>query len=75
MSTEQGSLNCDKTESTFVVDLKGMPEQELLLFISCPWTASILSPREIEEIYQSLQQRDITSLVEAEESFIEMGMD
>jgi len=42
MATDQVSLKSDKTEASFVVDLKKKPMQELLHFISSPWTASIL---------------------------------
>jgi hypothetical protein len=75
MTTNQVSLNGNKTEASFVAELKRKPKSELLDFISCPWTASILSAEEIKEIYQSLQQKDITPQHEAEESFIEMGLD
>ena len=75
MTTNQVPLNGNKTEASFVAELKRKPKPDLLDFISCPWTASILSPEEIKEIYQSLQQKDIPSQHEKEESFIEMGLD
>ncbi len=75
MTTNQVPLNGSKTEASFVVDLKRKPLPELLRFISCPWTASILSPVEIEEIYQSLQQNGVTWFDETEEHLIEIGMD
>ncbi len=75
MTTNQVPPNGSKTEPSFVVELKRKPIPELLSFISCPWTASILSPEEIEEIYQSLQQNGVTWLDVTEESFIEMGQD
>ncbi len=75
MTTNQVPLNGNKTEASFVVELKRKPMLELLNFISCPWTASILSPEEIEEIYHSLQQNGFTWLDETEESFFEIGLD
>ena len=75
MTTNQVPLNGDKTEASFVAELKRKPKPELLNFISCPWTASILAPEAIKEIYQSLQQKDMTSQHGTEESFIEMGLD
>ena len=75
MTTNQVSLNSEKTEASFVVDLKRKPMQELRRFMAGPWTASILSTEEIEEIYQSLQQKEITFLDETEEDFVEMGKD
>jgi hypothetical protein len=75
MTTNQVPLNGDKTEASFVAELKRKPKPELLNFISYPWTASILPPEEIKEIYQSLQQKDTTSQHETEESCIEMGLD
>ncbi len=75
MTINQIPLNGSKTEASFVVELKRKPVPELLSFISFPWTASILSPVEIEEIYQSLKQQGVTWLDETEVSFIEIGMD
>ena len=75
MTTNQVLLNSDKTEASFVADLKRKPAQELRRFMSGPWTASILSPEEIEEIYQRLQQKDVASLDETEENFVEIGQD
>ena len=75
MTTIQIPLKSDKTEESFVEDLKTKPIQELRRFMAGPWTASILSPVEIEEIYQSLQQKKVTTLDEAEEKFVEMGLD
>lgn len=75
MTTNQVPLNGNTTEASFLAELKRKPKPELLNFISCPWTASILSPEEIQEIYQNLQQKDITSQDKTEESFIEMSLD
>jgi hypothetical protein len=75
MTADQVWLNGNKTEASFIVELKKKPIQELLWFISNPWSASILSPEEIEELYQKLQQKDLIPLVETEENFVEMGLD
>jgi hypothetical protein len=75
MTTDQVPLKSDKIEASFVVDLKRKPMQELRRFMAGPWTASILSSEEIEEIYQRLQQKEVTSLDETEENFVEMGQD
>ena len=75
MTTNQALLNGDKTEASFVVDLKRKPMQELRRFMAGPWTASILSPEEIEDIYQRLQQKEVASQDETEENFVEIGRD
>jgi len=75
MTTNQVPLNGDKKEASFVVELKTKPIEELRRFMSGPWTASILSPEEIEDIYQSLRQKEVASKEETEENFIEIGMD
>jgi hypothetical protein len=75
MTTDQVPLKSDKIEASFVVDLKRKPMQELRRFMAGPWTASILSSEEIEEIYQRLQQKEVTSLDETEDNFVEMGQD
>ncbi len=75
MTTNQIPLNSDKIETSFVKDLKRKPVQELRRFMTGPWTSSILSPEEIEEIYQILQQKEGASLDETEENFVEIGQD
>jgi hypothetical protein len=75
MITDQVPLNGDKMEASFVVDLKRKPIQELRRFMAGPWTASILSPEEIEDIYQRFQQKEVASQDETEENFVEIGRD
>ena len=75
MTTNQIPQNSDKIETSFVKDLKRKPVQELRRFMAGPWTSSILSPEEIEEIYQILQQKEGASLDETEENFLEIGKD
>jgi hypothetical protein len=75
MITRNISLKSDKAEASFVEDLKAKPIQELRRFMSGPWTSSILSPEEIEEIYQWLEQKEVTPLDETADHFVEIGMD
>lgn len=75
MTTIQIPLKSDKTEASFVEDLKTKPIQDLRRFMAGPWTASILSSQEIEEIYQWLQQKEATSPDEIAETFVEIGQD
>jgi hypothetical protein len=60
MTNSQTSVQLDKTEEDFIAELKTKPAQELSQFLSGPWTASILSPEAIEELYQyqNLQQQE-----------------
>jgi hypothetical protein len=75
MITDQLSPNSDQIEASFIKDLKRKPVQELRRFMAGPWTASILSPEEIEELYQSLEQKEVASQDESEEYLVEMGLD
>ncbi len=52
MTNSQASIQLDRTEEYFVAELKTRPMQELRRFLAGPWTASILSPEAIEELYQ-----------------------
>jgi hypothetical protein len=60
MTNSQASVQLDKTEENFIAELKMKPAQELHNFLAGPWTASILSPEAIEELYQyqKLQQQE-----------------
>jgi hypothetical protein len=40
-----------------------------------PWTASILSPEEIEELYQELHQKEASPLDGTAEDLVEIGQD
>ena len=75
MTTNQVLLNSEKTEESFVTDLQRKPAKELRRFMAGPWTASILSPEEIEEIYQSLEQKEVAALDATEENYGEVGQD
>jgi hypothetical protein len=65
----------DKSEEYFVVELKKKPTQELRRFMMGSWTASILSPEEIEELYHELQRREASPRDGTEEYFVEMSQD
>ncbi len=63
MKNSQTSVQLDKTEENFIAELKAKSPQELHNFLAGPWTASILSPEAIEELYQyeKLQQKEETT--------------
>jgi len=63
MTTSQTSVQLDKTEEDFIAELKTKPAKELHNFMAGPWTAAILSPEAIEELYQyqQLQQQEVTT--------------
>lgn len=75
MTTDQAILQRERTEATFVAELKAKSAPELRCFMSGPWTASILSPEAIEELYQILQQEEESSLDGTAEDFVEMARD
>jgi hypothetical protein len=75
MTIVQEILQRDRTEASFVAGLKTKSTQELRRFIAGPWTASILSPGEIEELYQTLRQRERSLLDWTTEDFVEMAQD
>jgi hypothetical protein len=62
MTTVEAILQHDRIEASFVAELKAKSAPELRCFMSGPWTASILSPEAIEELYQILQQKEESSL-------------
>jgi hypothetical protein len=71
----QEILQRDRTKASFVAELKTKSTQELRRFMAGPWTASILSPEEIEELYQTLQQTEGSSQARTTEDFVEMALD
>jgi hypothetical protein len=75
MTTNQAILQRERTEAPFVAELKAKSAPELRCFMSGPWTASILSPEAIEELYQILQQEEESSLDGTAEDFVEMARD
>jgi hypothetical protein len=75
MTTAQTRLQSERAGTYFVAELKAHPTQELRHFMEGSWTASILSPAQIEELYQELHHREASPPVGTEEDFIEMGQD
>jgi len=71
----QAIAQLDKSEEYFVVELKKKPTQELRRFLAGSWTAAILSPEAIEELYHELQRREVSSQDGTEEYFVEMSQD
>ena len=63
MTNSQASVQLDETEEDFIAELKKKPAKELHNFLAGPWTAAILSPEAIEELYQyqQLQQQEVTT--------------
>ena len=61
MTISQASVQLDETEEDFIAELKTKPAPELHNFLAGPWTAAILSPEAIEELYQyqKLQQQEV----------------
>jgi hypothetical protein len=55
MTTTQTSMD-ERTEADFVAALERKAPRELRNFLLGPWTASILSPEAIEELFGYLQQ-------------------
>lgn len=57
MTNSQASMQLDRTEEYFVAELKAKPTEELRRFLAGPWTAAILSPQALEELYQYQELR------------------
>ena len=64
----------DKTEETFVAELESKSTLELGQFLMGPWTASILSPEAIEELYRDLKRRN-EETAQQEDAEIVVGCD
>ena len=75
MTTDQAILQHDKTELSFVAELKAKSAPELRSFMFGPWTASILSSEAIEELYLILQLKEASSLDGTADDFVEMARD
>ena len=67
MTNSQANVRLDETEEDFIAELKTKPAKELHNFLAGPWTAAILSPEAIEELYQyqKLQQQEVTTQQQA----------
>ena len=57
MTNAQAIVQRDTSEEYFVVQLKKKATQELRRFLAGSWTASILSPEAIEELYRYQEKR------------------
>jgi hypothetical protein len=75
MTIVQEILQRDRKGASFVAELKTKSTQELRRFMTGPWTESILSQEEIEELYQTLQQTEGSSLDWTTEDLVEMVQD
>ena len=75
MTYSQAMVQLDSTAEDFVVELKAKPTRELSCFLAGPWTASILSIEELEELYQELHEREASPRGGTAEDFVEMGLD
>jgi hypothetical protein len=75
MTYVQVILQRDRPEEPFVAELKTTSTQVLSRFMAGPWTASILSPEEIEELLRELDQRATSLLDRTEEGVGEIGQD
>jgi hypothetical protein len=47
----------DKVEKELIAWIEAKPTQELSQFLAGPWTASLLSPEAIEELYRYRERR------------------
>jgi hypothetical protein len=75
MTNVQALPQRDRTEASFVAEIKAKSPQELRCFMAGPWTASIFTPEEIEELYEVLQQEEASPLDGAAKDFVEVGQD
>jgi hypothetical protein len=57
MRHAQAIAHRNKTEKDLIVWIEAKPTQELNQFLAGSWTASILSPEAIEELYQYRERR------------------
>ena len=65
----------ERTEENTRAWLTTKPTQELRRFMAGPWTASLLLPEEIEELYQELQSKEASPRYATEEDLGMMGQD
>jgi hypothetical protein len=75
MITAQTMLQRDRTEEEFVAELETESTQELGQFLAGAWTASLLSPEAVEELYQALQRKAASARERTEEDVVEMSQD
>ena len=57
MTNSQANLQLGRAEEYFIGELETKSTEELRCFLAGSWTASILSPEAIEELYQYQEHR------------------
>ena len=75
MTNAQVIAQREMTEVDVIAWLKAKSTEELHRFMTGPWTASILSSEEIEELYQELHEREASPLDVTAEDFVGVGRD
>ncbi len=75
MTYTQTIVQRERTEEDVMAWLTAKSTEELRRFMMGSWTASILSPKEIEELYHELQQREASPRDGTEEDSVEMSQD
>lgn len=75
MTNAQLTSYANRTEAFLIVKLKVSSAEELRRFLAGPWTASVLSPEELEELYQELHQQEASARNETAEEVVEVGRD
>lgn len=75
MTYAQKIVQRERTEEDVIAWLTAKSTEELRRFMMGSWTASILSPKEIEELYHELQQREASPRDGTEEDFVEISQD
>jgi len=75
MTYTQTIAQRERTEEDVITWLTAKSTEELRRFMMGSWTASILSSKEIEELYHELQQREASPRDGTEEDFVEMSQD
>ena len=75
MTYTQTIAQRERTEEDVITWLTAKSTEELRRFTMGSWTASILSSKEIEELYHELQQREASPRDGTEEDFVEISQD
>ncbi len=75
MSNVQVKLQHDRSEASFVAELKAKTPQEPRFFMADPWTASNFSAEEIAQLLVELHETETCPLDWVAEGVAEMGQD
>ncbi len=75
MTYAQTIAQRERIEEDVIAWLTAKSTEELRRFLGGSWTASILSPEEIEKLYHELQRREASPRDGTEEYFVEMSQD